>query len=102
MSRPLKSQENRLFKVLLDVAPVFPLDVYLEVHLEVPTSSDHASYQPIQGLSDMLDPFRAQNKHCEILVSCSDKERNCIQVHRTACKLMVLQAHVMPWNLGKP
>ena len=28
------------------------------------------------------------NKHCEILVSCSDKERNCIQAHETACNLM--------------
>ena len=24
------------------------------------------------------------NKHSEILVSCSDKERNCIQIHETA------------------
>ena len=24
------------------------------------------------------------NKHCEILVSCSDKDRNCIQAHETA------------------
>ena len=23
------------------------------------------------------------NKHCEILVSCSDEERNCIQAHKT-------------------
>ena len=29
-----------------------------------------------------------RNKHCEILVSCSDKERNCIQAHETACKLI--------------
>ena len=36
------------------------------------------------------------NKHCEILVSCSDKERNCIQAHRTACKLMILC--VNSWN----
>ena len=27
------------------------------------------------------------NKHCEILVSCSDKERNCMQAYLTACKL---------------
>ena len=37
-----------------------------------------------------------QNKHCEILVRCSDKERNCIQAHVTACKLMKL--HVSSWN----
>ena len=30
------------------------------------------------------------NKHCKILVSCSDKERNCIQAHETACKVMDL------------
>ena len=36
------------------------------------------------------------NKHVEILVSCSDKERNCIQAHETACKLMEL--HVSSWN----
>ena len=28
------------------------------------------------------------NKHCEILVSCSDKEWNCMQAHGTAYKLM--------------
>ena len=32
------------------------------------------------------------NKHCEILVSCSDKGRNCIQAHETTCKLMKLHA----------
>ena len=32
------------------------------------------------------------NKHWEILVSCSDKERNCIQAHETAFKLMDLHA----------
>ena len=31
------------------------------------------------------------NKHCEILVSCSDKERNCMQALETACKLIELQ-----------
>ena len=30
------------------------------------------------------------NKHCEILVRCSDKERNCIQANKTKCKLMEL------------
>ena len=30
------------------------------------------------------------NKHCEILVSCSDKERNCLQAHETACKVIEL------------
>ena len=29
-----------------------------------------------------------KNKHCEILVSCSDEERNCLQAQGTACKLM--------------
>ena len=28
------------------------------------------------------------NKHCEILVSCSDEKRNCMQAEGTACKLM--------------
>ena len=32
------------------------------------------------------------NKHWEILVSCSDKEMNCIQAHETAFKLMDLHA----------
>ena len=41
LSRPLKSQEIRLFKVLPDVPPVVHLDVHLDVHLEVLTSSDH-------------------------------------------------------------
>ena len=31
-------------------------------------------------------------KHCEILVSCSDEERNCIQTLETACKLVKLHA----------
>ena len=47
------------------------------------------------------------NKHCEILVSCSDKERNWIQAHETACKLLELHessgncmlAHVTPYML---
>ena len=41
-------------------------------------------------------PNMMKNKHCEILVSCSDKERNCIQAHETACKLMEL--HGTSWN----
>ena len=32
------------------------------------------------------------NKHCKILVSCSDKKRNCVQAHETACKPMELHA----------
>ena len=39
------------------------------------------------------------NKHCEFLVSCSDKERNCMQTHETACKLMEL--HVSSFNFIK-
>ena len=39
------------------------------------------------------------NKHCEILVSCSDEERNCILAHETACKLVEL--HVSSLNLTK-
>ena len=31
-----------------------------------------------------------KNKHCEILVSCSDEERNCMQAHGTSCKLIEL------------
>ena len=30
------------------------------------------------------------NKHCKILVSCSDKERNRIQAHGTSCKPLEL------------
>ena len=39
------------------------------------------------------------NKHCEILVSCSDEERNCMQAHETVCKL--LELHVSSLNLMK-
>ena len=34
------------------------------------------------------------NKHCEILVSCSDEERNCLQAQGTACMLMQLHARL--------
>ena len=37
-------------------------------------------------------PYSSRNKHCEILVSCSDDKRNCRQAHGTACKLMKLHA----------
>ena len=37
-----------------------------------------------------------KNKHCEILVSCSDEERNCMQAQVTACKLREL--HVSLYN----
>ena len=41
-----------------------------------------------------------QSKHCEILVSCSDKEMNCMQAHVTACKLRnFMQAHVTACKL---
>ena len=39
------------------------------------------------------------NKHCEVLVSCSEKYwslRNCMQTHGTACKHMKL--HTSMWN----
>ncbi len=37
--------------------------------------------------------YRAKrNKHCEILVSCSDEGRNCMQSCVTACKLRELHA----------
>ena len=39
--------------------------------------------------------FSSRNKHCEILVSCSDKERNSIQALEIACKLIEL-----PESLG--
>ena len=39
------------------------------------------------------------NKYCEILVSCSDEERNCIQAHENVCKLMEL--HVSSLNFMK-
>ena len=39
---------------------------------------------------------RLRNKHCAILVSCSDKERNCIQAHETSCKFM--EFHVSSGN----
>ena len=32
----------------------------------------------------------SNNKHCEILVSCSDIERNCMQAHATSCKVIEL------------
>ena len=52
-------------------------------------------------------PITGENKHYEILVSCSNKERNCIQTHETACKLIKLYAssfmelHVSSWNFMK-
>ena len=36
-----------------------------------------------------------KNKHCEILVSCSDEERNCMQAYVTAC----MQAYVTAFKL---
>ena len=41
-----------------------------------------------------LNTFEVKNynKHCEILVSCSDKERNCIQAHWTSSMLRELHA----------
>ena len=53
---------------------------------------------PLSQQAPNTDPkFRPSlNKHCEILVSCSDKERNGIQAHETACKPMEL--HASPWN----
>ena len=36
------------------------------------------------------------NKHCDILVSCSDKESNCMQAFVTAWELMKL--HIYLWN----
>ncbi len=60
-------------------------------------------------MSGLFEGSRGINKHCEILVSCSDKERNCIQAHGTACKLMKLHAsswicmHFGPfWNMLDP
>ena len=37
------------------------------------------------------------NKHCEILVSCSDKGRNCMQAHVTECKVIELHASLCNW-----
>ena len=38
--------------------------------------------------NNLLEAIEVKNKHCEILVSCSDDERNCMQADVTACKLM--------------
>ena len=46
----------------------------------------------IKFLKVILHFILYYNKHCEILVSCSDKDGNCIQGHETACKLMKLHA----------
>ena len=47
---------------------------------------------------DILWILKITNKHCEILVSCSDKVRNCIQAHETACKLMELHVSSLNFN----
>ena len=52
-------------------------------------------FKPEMKISAMLDETIC-NKHCEILVSCSDKERNCMQAHVTACK--VIELHARSWN----
>ena len=39
------------------------------------------------GVSTLNCPKFRKNKHFEILVSCSDEERNCMQAQGTACKL---------------
>ena len=45
------------------------------------------------NLEDVLKKYVSKlNKHCEILVSCSDEERNCMQACVTACKLRELHA----------
>ena len=60
------------------------------------------------NLEDVLKKYVSKlNKHCEILVSCSDKELNCIQAHETVCKLLKLpvslgncmEAYVTQWKL---
>ena len=38
------------------------------------------------------------NKNFEILVSCSDKEKNCTQAHEIACKLIELHVSSF-WNI---
>ena len=43
------------------------------------------------------DPIN--NKHCEILVSCSDKERNCKLMELHASSLTCMQAYVTPCKL---
>ena len=45
------------------------------------------------NLEDVLKKYVSKlNKHCEILVSCSDEERNYMQACVTACKLRELHA----------
>ena len=50
----------------------------------------------IEASVGYIDGNIKMNKHCEILVSCSDKERNCMQACETACTLMKLDAS--SWN----
>ena len=47
----------------------------------------------------LVSPLYSPNKHCEILVSCSDNERNYMQAYEIACKLMEL--HVSSLNFMK-
>ena len=43
-----------------------------------------------------MNKYNTYNKHNEILVSCSDKEKNCMKAHETAYQLMKL--HVSSFN----
>ena len=50
-------------EVLLEVPPLVLLDVHLEVHFEVLTSSDYIeSYQTTLSLSDLSRPLKSQEK----------------------------------------
>ena len=63
-------------------------------HFRIPCQNTYKSVPDNPPCSEDKNlPRKATlNKHCEILVSCSDKERNCIQALGTACKLMELHA----------
>ena len=61
------------------------------------SSVKHICYNFIMFATSPREAFK--NKHCEILVSCSNKERNCMQAHETACRLIEL--HVISLNFIK-
>ena len=68
--------------------------------LNSPSKHDNKEILRLQGSEEVFilpckisfKRLHNTNKPCKILVSCSDKERKCIQAHETACKLMVLHA----------
>ena len=74
---PVREDWGMLTESSVQTSPVLPLAFWSHTKLRM----------------GRLKQFSKKNKHCEILVSCSDKERNCIQSHGTAGKLMVLHVN---------